>query len=99
MSREFNLTINFTTNENESFVTIKIEGELNASSALIFEDEIKKIFLTKPQNVYLDLKDVDSIISSAIGSLLVYQDFVIKKGFTFKIISINERIKSILDLK
>lgn len=96
MDHQFSITNKFETNKPDLSVTIAINGELNANNAIVFEDELKKIFFEQPQNVFLDLMNVTVIVSSAIGTLLLFQDIVTQKGFKFQIVSINEKLKNIL---
>jgi anti-anti-sigma factor len=96
MNIKFDLSTQHNTDTKDIFATIKVQGELNANTAILFEDEIKKVFSAQPQNIFLDLSDVTLIVSSAIGSLLLFQDIITQKGFKFLIVSINEKIKGIL---
>ena len=77
-------------------VTIKIDGELNAKTVILFEQEVKNIFLKQPQDVYLDLDKVTLLVSVGIGSLLLIHDFVTQKDYKFQIVRINDKVRNIL---
>lgn len=98
MAVRFNLTHQFKKNGNEKAVVFKIDGELNADTSLIFEQEVKNIFLNDPQDIQLDMDDVTIIVSSAIGSLLLLQDFVTSQKHKFQVIALNDKVRNILHL-
>lgn len=77
---------------------ISVEGELNAETISSFEDEVKEAFFEKPATILLDFKEVSVFVSSAVGTLLLLNDFVSQKQHKIKITKINQKVKEVLTL-
>ncbi|PCJ63460.1 MAG: hypothetical protein COA79_01220 [Planctomycetota bacterium] len=84
--------------ETDNYYLVKVTGELNGESTPKFEDFIKQLFFKEAKDIKLDLDDLDVIVSSAIGSLLLLHDTVTTGQKQFTIIKINEKIKSIISI-
>ena len=96
MNNNYNLSCIYNKDTKGPSVTIKIEGELNGTTVEFFEQEVKHIFLKQPQDIFLDLTEVTIIVSSAIGSLLLLQDYVTQKKYKFEISAVNDKVRNIL---
>lgn len=95
MSTSFNISLADET-DNEYF--IKVTGCLDADNTPEFEDFVKQCFYKDPKDVKLDLDELDNIVSSAIGSLLLLHDAVSNKQKQMTIYKINDKIKSIISI-
>lgn len=98
MSNNLNFNCQYNVDQSSPAVTIFISGELNANTAPLFEQEVKNIFSKQPQNILIDLSNVTTFVSAAIGAILISYDYVTRKNFKFKIIAVNDKVKSILTI-
>jgi anti-anti-sigma factor len=82
-------------NRNENIVNIKLIGKYDIEELLffstLFNDEINK----KPGVIALDLADLTYIDSSAIGSLIRYNNKAVNEDIDFLCYNLNKNIENI----
>jgi len=79
-------------------VVLKLKGRLDASSAKAMKDKVNALTKENQKSLVVDMKGVDFIDSTGLGTLVACLRSVNKLGGDIKIASLQDQIRAILEL-
>src|SRR5919198_5655217 len=91
-------TLSLETREEGEQVRIAVGGELDLSSALTFDDEIRRAEERGPQTLVLDLRALRFMDSTGLRLILSAQQRATKRGHRFAIVEGSEAVQRIFRL-
>jgi len=77
---------------------IELEGELDAHTASILEDELKSLISDQNFNIIVNFSDLDYIASAGLGVFMAYIEDVRDLGGDIKLTNMNDRVYNVFDL-
>ena len=77
---------------------IDLEGELDAHTASILEDELKTLISDQNLNIIVNFSDLDYIASAGLGVFMAYIEDVRDLGGDIKLTNMNDRVYNVFDL-
>jgi anti-sigma B factor antagonist len=77
---------------------LKLSGRLDAASVKIFKDTVASLVKKEIRNVVVDMKDVEFIDSSGLGSLVSCLRIVNNEGGDIRLSSLQNQIRGLLEL-
>ncbi|MEA2374739.1 MAG: anti-sigma factor antagonist [Thermoleophilaceae bacterium] len=91
-------TLSLETREDQDTVRIAVAGELDLSSALTFDEEMRRAEERKPATVILDLRRLRFMDSTGLRLIMRAQSRAGKRGFRLAIVLGSEPVKRIFRL-
>ena len=91
-------TLSLETREENDTVRIAVGGELDLSSALTFDDELRRAEERKPETLILDLRRLRFMDSTGLRLIMSAQSRAAKRGFRLAIVLGSEPVKRIFKL-
>lgn len=82
----------------DNYSIIEIHGDLDASSAVQLDDEIKSIFSNNEVNLFIDCKDLNYIASAGLGVFMSYIQEIENKKINFKLFNMSEKILDVFKI-
>ena len=79
-------------------ILLKIEGRLDTTNYIEFENEVNKIFSENIKVIYMDCSELSYISSSGLRIFLIIQKKMMSAGGKFKLFGMQESIKEIFDI-
>lgn len=79
-------------------VVLKLKGRLDASSAKTMKDKVNALTKDNQKSLVVDMKEVDFIDSTGLGTLVACLRSVNKLGGDIKIASLQDQVRAILEL-
>ncbi|MFH1540147.1 MAG: STAS domain-containing protein [bacterium] len=76
---------------------IDLEGGMLSSDVSVFNDELEQLLLQKENRVIINLKNLDFIGSSGIGTIMFTADKLKKRNGELAIVGMNEEIRNVFD--
>jgi anti-sigma B factor antagonist len=91
-------TLSLETREEHDTVRIAVSGELDLSSALTFDDEVRRAEERKPETLILDLRRLRFMDSTGLRLIMSAQSRAAKRGFRLAIVLGSEPVRRIFKL-
>lgn len=93
------MDLSFTQREKEGIVILDLEGRLVAGDAMSqLRDKVTGLIAEGKSRIVLNLKEVDYIDSSGLGSMVICYTSAKKQGGALKLLSLNRRNVELLVL-
>ena len=92
------MDIKVTYDEKSSILTIGIDGELDASSAIKMDNSIKKVFNDGYYNIFVDCKLLHYISSAGLGVFVSYQQDIMDNKGQFVFHSMNNKVYNVFEV-
>lgn len=91
-------TLSLETREENDTVRIAVSGELDLSSALTFDEEVRRAEERRPKTLILDLRRLRFMDSTGLRLIMSAQSRAAKRGFRLAIVLGSEPVKRIFKL-
>jgi anti-anti-sigma factor len=91
-------TLSLETREDRDTVRIAVSGELDLSSALTFDEEVRRAEERKPKTLILDLRRLRFMDSTGLRLIMSAHSRSAKRGFRLAIVLGSEPVKRIFRL-
>jgi anti-sigma B factor antagonist len=91
-------TLSLETREEQDTVRIAVAGELDLSSALTFDDEVRRAEERKPTTLILDLRRLRFMDSTGLRLIMSANSRAIKRGWQLSIVLGSEPVRRIFRL-
>ncbi len=80
------------------YPVLRVGGSVNLHRVRLIMDEIRALTDAGRVHIIISLRDVTSIDSSSIGTLLSVNDFLSQKEGSLRLAAISDSVRSVLDL-
>ncbi len=82
----------------ENYNIVEVHGDLDASSAVELDNEIKAIFEKNETNIFIDCKDLNYIASAGLGVFMSYIQEIEVKEINFKLFNMSDKILDVFKI-
>ena len=83
---------------NDNYIVIKAIGELDASSSIHMDNEIKNAFDAGKYNVLIDCEGLNYISSAGVGVFVSYFEDFAQKGGKFVFFNMKDSVRNIFNI-
>ncbi len=90
--------MNINTTEQENYCTLSLEGELDASCALMLDKEIQKIIEKGYKNILFDCVDLSYISSTGIGVFASHIEESRSGKLVFVLYGLNKKVHNVFEV-
>lgn len=82
----------------ENYTMVSINGDLDASSAILLDTEINNIIAKSERKIIVDFLNLDYIASAGVGVFLAHLDEIQEQEINLVLFGMNERVKSVFEI-
>lgn len=82
----------------QNYTIISINGDLDASSAILLDTEINEIIAKSERQIIVDFLNLDYIASAGVGVFLAHLDEIQEQEIKLVLFGMNERVKSVFEI-
>lgn len=82
----------------KNYTLISINGDLDASSAILLDTEINDIIAKSERTIIVDFLNLDYIASAGVGVFLAHLDEIQEQEIHLVLFGMNERVKSVFEI-
>jgi len=86
------------TQQKETVSILKLTGELDASNAVVVDEELIQILEKKPSHIWVDGTEISYISSAGLGVFLSHLHTIQQQQIKFVFFGLNAKIKSVFNI-
>lgn len=90
--------MNITSHTENDIVTITIDGEIDASNAVVLDTELEQVFNSSGKKVYLNGEKLSYISSAGLGVLMSYIKDIKEKEIIFTIYGLSAQVFEVFQI-
>lgn len=87
-----------TSHTNDGVTTVRLQGELDAQTAVVLEEEFEKLLEKKKYKVITNGQALQYIASAGLGVYMAYIERFREVGGDIKVTHLTERVQHVFDL-
>lgn len=81
-----------------NYTIISLNGDLDASSAILLDTEINHIISNAEKQILVDFLNLDYIASAGVGVFLAHLDEIQSQKINMVLFGMNERVKGVFEI-
>lgn len=87
----------YSSKENQ-YRIVEIEGDLDASSAILVDNELESAFKENDKNILIDCEKLEYISSAGLGVFMSYIDDFKKENISLVLYNVSDKIKNVFEI-
>lgn len=77
---------------------IQIDGDLDASSSVVLDDEVKRLIDNNEKFIFIDCERLNYIASAGLGVFMSYLQDLAEKNISMKLFNLNEKVLEVFKI-
>lgn len=98
MDSSLSIKMNITTEISKEIYQISIDGEIDASSSILLDEEFEKAILSNSSKILVDCSKLSYISSAGLGVFMSNVEDCQTKNIKFVLYNLNNKIRSVFDM-
>lgn len=90
--------MNITNCKEDNYYLIALDGDLDASSAIMLDEELKKAVIGLEKKILIDCEKLNYISSAGLGVFMSYLQEFEEKNITMVIFNLNDKVKKVFEI-
>tara|TARA_B100000809_G_scaffold211896_1_gene215707 strand:- start:4365 stop:4697 length:333 start_codon:yes stop_codon:yes gene_type:complete len=87
-----------TSERENNYWLIKIDGDLDASSSVKLDNEISHLIATDEKNIFVDCQNLNYIASAGLGVFMSYLQDLIDNNISMQLFNLNEKVLEVFKI-
>lgn len=90
--------LKITTEKENFFYTIKLDGDVDANASIHVENAIRKAINERPKNLLVDFSKINYISSAGIGAFVAYLEDLQKNAIHLVLFGMKAQVKRLFEI-